>query len=61
MGVKFDEQVQGLWLLGTLPDFWETFRMSLSNSTPHSEITMEIAKSSVLNEEMRRKSQRSSS
>ena len=40
MGVKFDEEVQGLWLLGTLSDYWETFKMSLSNSTLDGEITM---------------------
>ena len=61
MGIRFDEEVQGLWLLGTLPDSWETFRTSLSNSAPNGVITMDMAKSSVLNEEMRRKSQYSSS
>ncbi|PHT29972.1 hypothetical protein CQW23_30471 [Capsicum baccatum] len=24
MGVKFDEEIQGLWLLNTMPDSWET-------------------------------------
>lgn len=61
MGIKFDDEVQALWLLGTLPDSWETFRMSLCNSAPDGIVTMEIAKSSVMNEEMRRKSQDSSS
>ena len=28
--VKFEDELQGLWLLGTLPDSWETFRMSLT-------------------------------
>ncbi|RVW95706.1 Retrovirus-related Pol polyprotein from transposon TNT 1-94 [Vitis vinifera] len=32
MNIKFEKEVQGLWLLGTLPDSWETFRTSLSNS-----------------------------
>ncbi|CAH9132849.1 unnamed protein product [Cuscuta epithymum] len=61
MGIKFEDEIQGLWLLGTLPDSWETFRTSLSNSAPDGIITMELAKGSVLNEEMRRKSQGSSS
>ncbi|GJT09207.1 putative RNA-directed DNA polymerase [Tanacetum coccineum] len=52
---------KGLWLLGTLPDTWETFRTSLSNSAPDGVITMELAKGSILNEETRRKSQGSSS
>ena len=61
MGIKFEDEIQGLCLLGTLPDSWETFRMSLSNSAPDGIISMELAKSSILNEEMRRKSQGSSS
>lgn len=61
MNVKFEDELQGLWLLGTLPNSWETFRMSLSNSTPDGIVTMEFAKSGVLNVEMRRKSQGSSS
>lgn len=56
IGVKFDEEVQGLWFLGALLDYWETFRISLSNSTLDDEMTMEISKSNVLNENMRRKS-----
>jgi hypothetical protein len=61
MGIKFDDEVQGLCLLGTLSNSWETFRMSLFNSDPNGVINMDLAKSSVLNEEMRRKSQGSSS
>ncbi|GKD25538.1 putative RNA-directed DNA polymerase [Tanacetum coccineum] len=61
MGIKFEDEIQGLWLLGTLPDTWETFRTSLSNSALDGVITMELAKGSILNEEMRRKSQGSSS
>lgn len=57
MNVKFEVEMQGLWLLGSLPDSWETFRTSLSNSAPDGVITVDLAKSSVLNEEMRRKSQ----
>ncbi|RVW34206.1 Retrovirus-related Pol polyprotein from transposon TNT 1-94 [Vitis vinifera] len=61
MNIKFEEEVQGLWLLGTLPDSWETFRTSLSNSAPDGIMNMDLVKSCVLNEEMRRKSQGSSS
>ena len=49
MGIKFDEEIQGLLLLGSLPDSWETFRTSLSNSAPDGVISMDSAKSSVLN------------
>ncbi|KAJ9552588.1 hypothetical protein OSB04_016633 [Centaurea solstitialis] len=61
MGIKFEDEIQGLWILGTLPDSWETFRTSLSNYAPDGVISMELAKGSILNEEMRRKSQSSSS
>ena len=61
MGIKFDKEIQGLLLLGSLPDSWETFRTSLSNSAPDGVISMDSAKSSVLNKEMRRKSLGSSS
>ena len=61
MNIKFKEEVKGLWLLGTLSDSWETFRTSLSNLAPNGSITMDLVKSCVLNEEIRRKSQGSSS
>jgi len=44
-------------LLGFLPNSWEILRTSLSNYAPDGVIFMDLAKSSVLNEEMRRKSQ----
>ena len=61
MGVKLDDEIIGLWLLATLPDSWETLRVSLINSSPNGIITLEIAKKGVLNEEVRRRSQGSSS
>ena len=30
VGVKFDYEILGLWLLNTLPDSWETFFMTIS-------------------------------
>ena len=56
MGIKFDEEIQGLLLLGSLPDSWEILRTSLSNSALDGVISMDLVKSSILNEEMRRKS-----
>jgi len=56
MGIKFDEEIQGLLLLGSLPDSWEILRTSLSNFASDGVISMDLAKSSFLNEEMRRKS-----
>ena len=61
MGIKFDEEIQDLLLLGSLPDSWEIFRMSLSNFPTNSVIFIDFSKSSVLNEKMRRKFQGSSS
>ncbi|KAK2416554.1 hypothetical protein QL285_038941 [Trifolium repens] len=57
MKLTFDDEIQGLWLLGTLPNSREAFRTSLSNSASNGIISMDLAKSSVLNEELRRKSQ----
>ncbi|GMI77271.1 hypothetical protein HRI_001396400 [Hibiscus trionum] len=57
MGVKFDYEILGLWLLATLPNSWETFRVSLINSSPQGIITLDLAKSGVLNEKVRRRSQ----
>ncbi|KAK8548084.1 hypothetical protein V6N12_061007 [Hibiscus sabdariffa] len=61
MGVKFDDENLGLWLLATLPDSWETFQVSLINSAPQGIIILDLAKSCVLNEEVRRRSQGSTS
>nr|KYP73286.1 Retrovirus-related Pol polyprotein from transposon TNT 1-94 [Cajanus cajan] len=61
MGIKFDDEVLGLWLLNTLPESWETFRVSITNSAPNGVISLQAAKSGALNEEMRRKAQGSSS
>ena len=56
MNIKFEKEVQGLWLLGTMPDSWETFRPSLSNSALDGTMNMDLVKSCVLNDEMRRNS-----
>jgi len=61
MGIKFDDEVLGLWLLNTLPDSWETFRVSITNSYLDGVFSLENVKSSVLNEEMRRKAHGTSS
>ncbi|KAK9020636.1 hypothetical protein V6N11_010654 [Hibiscus sabdariffa] len=57
MGVKFDDEILGFWLLATLLDSWETIRVSFINYAPPSIITLDLAKSGVLNEEVRRRSQ----
>lgn len=35
MNLTFDDEIQGLWLLGTLLNSWESFKTSLSNSSPN--------------------------
>ena len=59
--VNFDDEIQGLLLLNTLPDSWETLHVSLTNSATAEKVTMEYAKSGSLNEEVRTKSQDTSS
>ncbi|KAK8564203.1 hypothetical protein V6N12_036332 [Hibiscus sabdariffa] len=61
MGVKFDDEILGLWLLATLPDSWETSRVPLINSAQQGIITLDLAKSGVLNEDVGRRSQGSMS
>ena len=56
-GIKFDNEIQGLLLLSTLPNSWETFRAVLTNYALNGVVFMELVKGSVLNEEMRKRSQ----
>lgn len=44
MEVKFNYEIQELFSLGTLLDSWETFRMSLCNSTPKGNVTLDLAR-----------------
>ncbi|KAH7576429.1 hypothetical protein JRO89_XS01G0063200 [Xanthoceras sorbifolium] len=52
--IRFEDEVQALWILSTLPDSWETFNSLLQNFAPNGVITI-LAKENLLNEEMRRK------
>ena len=54
MGIKFGDEVLGLWLLNI---FW----VSITNSSPGGVVSLENVKSSVLNEEIRRKAHGTSS
>nr|KYP39014.1 Retrovirus-related Pol polyprotein from transposon TNT 1-94 [Cajanus cajan] len=55
MGIKFDDEVLRLQLLNTLPESWESFQVSITNSAPNGVVSLQTAKSGALNEEMRRK------
>ncbi|RDX71400.1 hypothetical protein CR513_49265, partial [Mucuna pruriens] len=57
MGIKFEDEILGLLLLNSLPESWETFKVSITNSTPNGVVSLQMVKGSVLNEEMRRKAQ----
>ncbi|RDX93850.1 hypothetical protein CR513_23834, partial [Mucuna pruriens] len=61
MGIKFEDEILGLLLLNSLPESWETFKISITNSAPNGVVSLQMVKGSVLNEEMRRKAQGSSS
>ncbi|CAA0839882.1 Unknown protein [Striga hermonthica] len=61
VGVTFENEILGLWLLNTLPDSWETFKVSHTNSAPGNKMSFDYAKSGILNEEIRRRTQGSSS
>ncbi|RDX90166.1 hypothetical protein CR513_28002, partial [Mucuna pruriens] len=61
MGIKFEDEILGLLLLNSLPESWENFKVSITNSTPDGVVSLQMVKGSVLNEEMRRKAQGSSS
>ena len=55
MKLVIDDELQALLLLSSLPDSWETFVVSLSNSTPNGVLQLAMVKDSLLNEETRRK------
>ncbi|RDX82009.1 hypothetical protein CR513_37250, partial [Mucuna pruriens] len=61
MVIKFEDETLGLLLLNTLPKSWETFKVTITNLAPNGVISLQIVKGSVLNKEMRRKAQGSSS
>ncbi|RDX96355.1 hypothetical protein CR513_20986, partial [Mucuna pruriens] len=61
MGIKFEDEIFGLLLLNSLSESWETFKVSITNSTPNGVVSLQMVNGSILNKEMRRKAQGSSS
>ena len=55
--MKIEDELQALLLLSSLPDSWDTLVISLSNSAPNGNLTMDMVKDSLFNEEARRKEQ----
>ena len=53
--LQFDDEVQALLLLSSLPESWETLVVSLSNSTPNGKLTTSMVMDALFNEEARKK------
>jgi hypothetical protein len=50
MGITFEDEVRALLLLGSLPDTWETFKVTVCNSASNGVVTWILVKTRVLNE-----------
>ena len=50
-----DDAMQALLMLCTLPDSWENLVVSLSTSYQEGNMSLQVVKTSILNEETRRK------
>ena len=61
VGVKFEDEILELWLLNNLPDLWENLYGPLTNFAPSSVVTMNFVKTTILNEQVKRKTQQASS
>ncbi|RDX82689.1 hypothetical protein CR513_36489, partial [Mucuna pruriens] len=61
MDIKFEDEILRLLLLNSLPESWDTFKVSITNSTPNGVVSLQMVKDSILHEEMRKKEQDSSS
>ncbi|RDY05381.1 hypothetical protein CR513_10796, partial [Mucuna pruriens] len=61
MDIKFEDDILGLLLLNYLLESLETFKISITNSSPNGIVSLQMVNGSVINEEMRRKAQGSSS
>lgn len=56
MGMTIGNESQVLLLLGSLPDNWETFVVTVSNFAPNGVLSMDNVKDNMINEETRSKS-----
>ena len=53
MGITFEEEAWALLILRSLPESWETLKVTLCNSTPNGVVTWELVKAKLLNEDVR--------
>ena len=56
MKINFEDEVQALLLLSSMPDSLNTLAVSVSNSAPNGKLMLEMVKNSMLNEEARNES-----
>ena len=61
IGISFEDEVRALLLLGSLPDTWETLKVTLCNSAPNGVVTWNLVRTNILNEEDRRIAEKRSS
>jgi len=61
MGISLEDEDMALLLLGSLPDTWETLKVTLCNSTPNGVVTWNLVRTKLINEETRRLAKRDSS
>ena len=55
MKINFEDEVQALLLLSSMPNSWNTLVVSISNSALDGKLTLEMVKNSILHEEARKK------
>ncbi|GFY95794.1 hypothetical protein Acr_11g0001000 [Actinidia rufa] len=53
--LQFDDEMQALLLLSSLPESWETLVVSLNNSAPNGKLTTSMVMDALFNEEARRR------
>jgi hypothetical protein len=44
MGITFEDEVRALLLLGSIPDTWETLKVTIRNSAPNGVVTWNLVK-----------------
>jgi hypothetical protein len=54
IGITFEDEVRALLLLGSLPDTWETCKVTICNLAPNGVVTWNLVETKVLNEESRK-------
>ena len=52
MGINFDNEILTFMVLASLPELWETLKISLTNSTPNGVVNIEFVKNDILNEKI---------